>query len=304
MGKTIVYRLLGLPILLFFLVTVVFLLVRLIPGDPALLMAGADPSPEQVETIRRNMGLDRPIWVQYGYFLANLLQGDLGDSLRSGRPALNWAFEAVQYSATLAVTSMFFAIMIGVSAGVLAAITRGSRFDTAIVIFSLIGVSVPVYLSAILFILIFGVYLGVAPIAGTGTVFHYILPSVSIGLLLSGQLARITRSAMLDVLSQDYMRTAQAKGVSYPIRVYKHGLRNASIPILSVAGEQFGGLFGAAVITETIFAFPGLGRLLVDAIQWRDYPLIQSCMIVFGGFVILVNLATDIAYSVADPRLR
>jgi len=199
---------------------------------------------------------------------------------------------------------MAIALLIGVPAGILAATRRGTVLDTLIVVGSLLGVSVPVYISALLLVLVFGVTLGLLPIAGATSPAHWILPSLSVGLILSGELARITRSAMLDVLSQDYMRTAKAKGVPYRARIVKHGLRNAAIPILSVAGEQFAHLFGAAVLTETIFALPGLGRLLVNAIEWRDYPLIQACILVFGTIVILVNLLTDISYHFVDPRLR
>jgi ABC-type dipeptide/oligopeptide/nickel transport system permease component len=304
MYQTVLKRLLSLPLLLLVLVTVVFLMVRLIPGDPAMLMAGSDATDEQIEAIRVQMGLDQPLWGQYYHFIANLVSGDLGNSVRSGQPALQWALQAVQYSAVLACASMAIALLIGVPAGIVAATRRGTFLDTLIVVGSLLGVSIPVYISALLLVLVFGVTLGLLPIAGASSPVHWILPSFSVGLILSGELARITRSAMLDVLSQDYMRTAKAKGVPYRTRIVKHGLRNASIPILSVAGEQFAHLFGAAVLTETIFALPGLGRLLINAIEWRDYPLIQACILVFGTIVILVNLLTDISYHFVDPRLR
>lgn len=300
----IAMRLLGLPFMLLALVTAAFLLVRIIPGDPALLMAGADATPEQVAALTVRLGLDKSIITQYFTYLGNVLTGDMGISLRSGQSALGWALDAVRYSATLAVISMLIAILGGVVLGVLAALKRGTALDTLIVIISLAGVSVPAYLSAMLLILVFGVWMKMVPIAGATTPLHFVLPSLSVGLIMAGQLARITRSAMLEVLSQDYIRTAKAKGVSQHIRIFKHGLRNAGIPILSVAGEQFGSLFGAAVITETIFAIPGLGRLLIEAINWRDYALIQACIVVFGALIILINLATDIAYAVVDPRLR
>lgn len=304
MLRVALYRLLTLPLLLFVLVTTVFALVRLIPGDPALLIAGPDATDEQVAAIKVKMGFDQSMFEQYRIFVIDLLHGDLGNSVRSGEPALAWALEAVQFSAVLAFASMGVALLVGIPAGVIAAIKRGTFVDTLIVTISLIGVSVPVYLSAILLILVFSVYLGILPIAGASGPTHWILPSVSIGLILSGELARITRSAMLDVLSQDYMRTAKAKGVPYRQRIVRHGIRNAAIPILSVAGEQFGSLFGAAVLTETIFAWPGLGRLLVSAIEWRDYTLIQACIFVFGAIIIIVNLLTDISYHLVDPRLR
>jgi peptide/nickel transport system permease protein/oligopeptide transport system permease protein len=282
----------------------VFLMVRLAPGDPAQLLAGEFATPETLADIRQRFGLDQPWHVQLGLYAANVVRGDLGQSVRTRKPV---TYELRQYfpnTLRLTLGAMLVALLIGIPAGIIAAIRPGTIFDLLAMLGALIGVSMPVFWFGLMAILIFSVQLGWFPVAGTGTLWHLVLPAITLGTGTAAILARMTRSAMLEVLSQDYIRTARAKGVSGRVVVFKHALRNALIPVVTITGLQFGGLLEGAVITETVFAWPGIGQLLVGSILARDYPVVQGAVLLIAVAFILINLVVDLLYGAIDPRIR
>jgi peptide/nickel transport system permease protein/oligopeptide transport system permease protein len=291
------------PTLLGVLLTV-FLMVRLAPGDPAQLLAGEFATPETLADIRQRFGLDQPWHVQLGLYAANVVRGDLGQSVRTRKPV---AYELRQYfpnTLRLTLGAMLVALLIGIPAGIIAATRPGTIFDLLAVLGALIGVSMPVFWFGLMAILIFSVQLGWFPVAGTGTLWHLVLPAITLGTGTAAILARMTRSAMLEVLSQDYIRTARAKGLAGRVVVFKHALRNALIPVVTITGLQFGGLLEGAVITETVFAWPGIGQLLVGSILARDYPVVQGAVLLIAVAFILINLIVDLLYGAIDPRIR
>lgn len=295
--------LLALPVL-WGVVTLVFLALRLIPGDPAMVMAGEAAPREVVEEIRRVTGLDRPIHVQYAIYLVQLVQGNLGLSVRTRRPV---ALEiAARFPATveLALASMVIATLFGVAAGIISAIRQYSLVDYVCMVGALVGISVPVFWLGLMLLWVFSVMLGLFPVAGRGTIRHLVLPAVTLGMMSTGLIARMTRSSMLEVLRQEYIRTARAKGLREWHVNSRHALRNGLIPVVTVVGLQVGSLLGGAVITETVFAWPGVGRLMVDSILTRDYPIVQGVVLLVAVLFIFVNLGVDILYSVIDPRIR
>ncbi|GIW29623.1 MAG: peptide ABC transporter permease [Meiothermus sp.] len=282
----------------------VFLMVRLAPGDPAQLLAGEFATPETLADIRQRFGLDQPWYTQLGLYTLNVLQGDLGESVRTRKPV---TYELSQYfpnTLRLTLGAMLVALLIGIPAGIIAAIRPGTIFDLLAMLGALIGVSMPVFWFGLMAILIFSVQLGWFPVAGTGTLRHLILPAITLGIGTAAILARMTRSAMLEVLSQDYIRTARAKGVAGRVVIFKHALRNALIPVVTITGLQFGGLLEGAVITETVFAWPGIGQLLVGSILARDYPVVQGAVLLIAVAFILINLIVDLLYGAIDPRIR
>ncbi|GIW31219.1 MAG: peptide ABC transporter permease [Meiothermus sp.] len=282
----------------------VFLMVRLAPGDPAQLLAGEFATPETLADIRQRFGLDQPWYTQLGLYTLNVLRGDLGESVRTRKPV---TYELSQYfpnTLRLTLGAMLVALLIGIPAGIIAAIRPGTIFDLLAMLGALIGVSMPVFWFGLMAILIFSVQLGWFPVAGTGTLHHLILPAITLGIGTAAILARMTRSAMLEVLSQDYIRTARAKGVAGRVVIFKHALRNALIPVVTIAGLQFGGLLEGAVITETVFAWPGIGQLLVGSILARDYPVVQGAVLLIAVAFILINLIVDLLYGAIDPRIR
>ncbi|GAO76329.1 nickel ABC transporter permease [Meiothermus ruber] len=282
----------------------VFLMVRLAPGDPAQLLAGEFATPETLADIRQRFGLDQPWYTQLGLYTLNVLRGDLGESVRTRKPV---TYELSQYfpnTLRLTLGAMLVALLIGIPAGIIAAIRPGTIFDLLAMLGALIGVSMPVFWFGLMAILIFSVQLGWFPVAGTGTLRHLILPAITLGIGTAAILARMTRSAMLEVLSQDYIRTARAKGVAGRVVIFKHALRNALIPVVTIAGLQFGGLLEGAVITETVFAWPGIGQLLVGSILARDYPVVQGAVLLIAVAFILINLIVDLLYGAIDPRIR
>lgn len=285
-------------------VTISFLLLRLIPGDPARLMAGPTASAAQVAHLRQQFGLDGSELSQYVRYLGNLLRGDLGTSTLSGQSVTSEIATAFPYTLELAVTAIVLAILIGCPLGILAALRRGGLVDSALSGVSVLGVSMPVYWSGLLLIILFAAKLKMLPAAGADSPDSIILPAVTLSLFAIGFISRQTRSAMLEALSQDYTRTARAKGMPRRVVVGKHALRNAAVPIVTVAGLQFGQLLGGAILTETIFGWPGLGNLLVQAINARDYATVQGAVLLFAIAVMVVNLVTDILYAVIDPRVR
>jgi peptide/nickel transport system permease protein/oligopeptide transport system permease protein len=279
-------------------------MVRLAPGDPAQLLAGEFATPETLADIRQRFGLDQPWHVQLGLYAANVVRGDLGQSVRTRKPV---TYELRQYfpnTLRLTLGAMLVALLIGIPAGIIAATRPGTIFDLLAMLGALIGVSMPVFWFGLMAILIFSVQLGWFPVAGTGTLWHLVLPAITLGTGTAAILARMTRSAMLEVLSQDYIRTARAKGLAGRVVVFKHALRNALIPVVTITGLQFGGLLEGAVITETVFAWPGIGQLLVGSILARDYPVVQGAVLLIAVVFILINLIVDLLYGAIDPRIR
>jgi ABC-type dipeptide/oligopeptide/nickel transport system permease component len=277
------------------------------PGDPVLAIVGESAqgiSRDALEDLRRSYGLDRPALVQYADYLSRLLQGDLGISIRSRQPVIREIWQRLPATVLLAISGMAIAIIIGVSLGVLAAIYRRSWIDYAAVILALAGVSIPVFWSGLILMLIFALELRWLPASGYGSWQHLVMPAVAIGFSSSAFIARITRSSMIEVLRQDYIRTATAKGLSQSSVDFKHALRNALLPIVTVVGLQFGSLLGGAVLTETVFAWPGIGRMLVDAIRARDLPLVQGTVLFVAVVFIVVNLLVDISYALLNPKIR
>jgi peptide/nickel transport system permease protein len=284
--------------------TVSFLLLRLIPGDPARLMAGPTATPAQVEHLRVQFGLTGSEISQYFRYLGNLLHGNLGVSTLTGTAVSTEIATAFPYTLELAVAGIILAVAVGVPLGIMAALHRGKLVDTALSGVSVLGVSMPVYWSGLLLIILFAAKLKLLPAAGAESPDSIILPAVTLSLFAIGFISRQTRSAMIEALSQDYTRTARAKGMPRRVVVLKHALRNAGVPVITVTGLQFGQLLGGAVLTETIFGWPGLGNMLVQSINARDYATVQGAVLVFAVAVMVVNLATDILYATIDPRVR
>jgi len=304
MTRYIIRRLLiMLPVL--WLVTVIsFAVVRLAPGDPAVLLAGLATTPEQLELIRARLGLDQPLVTQYFIFISNLIQGDMGTSIRSGLPVLDEVMNRFPNTLLLAATAMFIASVVGIAVGIITAVKQYSIFDYLSTLLVLIGISAPVFWLAMLLMLLFSLQLGWLPSMGAGSWKHLILPSVSLAAAVTAMIARMTRSSMLDVIGQDYVRTARAKGLTERLVILRHALKNALIPVVTVIGILTASLLGGAVLVEMVFAWPGLGRLLVESILARDYPVVQGVVLVFAFIFILVNLAVDISYAYIDPRIR
>lgn len=295
--------LLSIPVLLGVSI-VVFTMIRLIPGDPAQLMAGQAATAEVVRQIRESLGLDRSLPIQYAIFIGNLLKGDLGRSLFNSAPVVEELAQRFPRTVRLALASMFVASLIGIPAGILSATRHLSWLDSLVMIIALAGVSMPVFWLGLNLILIFAVRLHWLPAIGHETWLHLILPSVTLGAASAAVIARMTRSSMLEVLRQDYVRTARAKGLAEPSVVRRHALRNALIPVVTVVGLQLGTLLSGAVLTESVFAWPGVGRLLVDAVLARDYPVIQGAVLLIATTFVALNVVVDMVYAVLDPRIR
>lgn len=298
-------RRLGLSIVTLFGVSVIaFALIHALPGDPARTIAGLLASPEDVQRVRDRMGLDEPLLVQYGRYVGNLVQGDLGISARTRQPVWQEISSRLPRTVQLATVATVFGSVLGVIAGAVGARFRNRLPDHLISVGSVLGISMPVYWLGLLLILLFAVNLGWFPAAGAGEPASIVLPGVTLGLFSIALVARMTRASMLEVLDQDYVRTAQSKGVADRNVVYRHALRNAFIPVLTIIGIQFGSLLGGAVLTEFVFAWPGIGRLLVDSIFSRDFPVVQGIIIVFALLFIIVNLVVDVLYSYVNPKIR
>ena len=295
--------LIALPTLLG-VVVLVFLMVRLAPGDPAVLLAGEFATPETLEAIRARYGLDRSLPEQFLIYLEALLRGDLGESARSRRPVLEELKTYFPNTLELASAAILVAVLTGIPLGVLAALRPGSGLDLSVMVLALLGVSMPVFWFGLLAILTFSVGLGWFPVAGKGTLAHLVLPAITLGINATALLARMTRGTLLEVLSQDYIRTARAKGLAERVVIFKHALRNALIPVVTVVGLEFGTLLSGAVITETIFAWPGLGQLLVGSILARDYPVVQGAVLLVAITFVFINLLVDLLYAAIDPRVR
>jgi ABC-type dipeptide/oligopeptide/nickel transport system permease component len=282
---------------------VVFGLVHL-SGDPVLLMVSSDAPPDVVATTRHALGLDRPLLEQFADYVARVAQGDLGTSLRSSRPVAALIRERLPATVELTVAALLIAVAIAIPAGIVSAVKRGSTLDRLAMVGAVAGQAVPIFWLALLLIAFFGVYLRWLPVFGRGSLAHLVLPAVSLSTVILGRLARLVRSSMLEVLGQDYVRTARAKGVGEVRVLAGHALKNAAIPIVTLLGLQFAQLLGGAVVTETIFAWPGIGRLVVEAIFNRDFPVVQGVVLVVSLIFVAVNLLVDLAYAALDPRIR
>ncbi|MBO8142416.1 MAG: ABC transporter permease [Firmicutes bacterium] len=304
MKRYIIRHLIAAVITLLGATFVLFLIVRLIPGDPAVVIAGPMASSEEVERIRGQLGLDRPFLEQYWTYLSRLVRGDLGVSARTQQPVLLEILARFPYTLKLAVVSAALATVTGVAAGVIAATRRYSVFDYLASFGSLLGVSMPVYWLGILLIVFFAVRLQWLPAAGAEGPGSIVLPAVTLTAYTLALVARMTRATMLEVLEQDYVRTAWAKGLPRPRIIFQHALPNALVPIITVVALQFGSLLGGAVLTESVFAWPGIGLLLVDSIFARDFPMVQGIVLVYSAMIILLNLGVDLLYAYVDPRIR
>jgi peptide/nickel transport system permease protein len=285
--------------------TLVFLAIHLLPGDPAeLMLAESGGSAESIAYLRTQLGLDDPLYVQYGRFLLNTLRGDLGRSIFTNRPVLQTILEQLPSTIELALAAMLVAIALGTGLGILAALNHNSWLDNACMTLAVTGVSVPIFWSGLLLILLFSSTLHWLPATGQGGLRHLLMPAVVLGFASSGTIARLVRSSLLEVLYKEYITTARAKGLSERLILTRHALKNALIPVITVVGLQFGFLLGGAVVTETVFSRQGIGRLIVDAILWKDVPLVQGGVLLAAVTYTLVNLLVDISYAFTDPRIR
>lgn len=300
----VIRRLLFSVFVLWGVATVVFLVVRVLPADPALLILGADATREQVESLRAQMGLDQPLVVQYGFFLGDLVRGDFGESFRQSRPAFEMVLERLPATGLLALCACTLALAISIPLGLLAALRVNRLTDRVITVGSLLTQALPGFWVGIVLILVFARMLKALPSSGLSSPAHLILPTIMLALPFIAILTRMTRSGLLEVIEEGYIQTARAKGLSERIVVFPHAIRNAMIPIVTVVGLEFGTLLGGAVITETVFAFPGAGRLLVEAIEQRDYNVVQSAVVVIAAIFVIVNLVVDVLYGYLDPRVR
>jgi len=287
--------------------TIVFILMFIVPGDPARLLMGQHGDEQTLATIRHELGLDRPVYIQYIRFIGRLVHGDLGMSYRQKRPVAKIISERFPATVKLAVASMILAVIIGIGAGILAAAFRNTVLDWLVMIFSLSGISMPVFWLGMMLILLFASGLGWLPVGGygrSGDLRHITLPALSLAAISVGYIARMMRSSMLEVVGKDYIRTARAKGLSYRVVILRHALRNALIPVITIIGINFASLLGGAVATETVFAWPGLGRATVDAIRVRDLPVVEGCVMFLAFVFVIANLIVDLSYAWLDPRIR
>lgn len=283
----------------------VFLIIHLIPGDPVAMMLGEmGVSKEVVENVRQQLGLNDPLWVQYGRFLKGLARGDLGRSFLQNRAVTDMIMDDLPNTLQLALAGLGVATLLGVGFGVTASVRRGSRLDNAVMALALLGVSMPAFWLGLMLIFLFSLKLGLLPATGGGGLSRLILPAIALGMEAAGTIARLTRSSMLDVLGQEYITTARSKGLAERVVIYRHALKNALIPVITLLGLEFGRLMGGTVVIETVFSRPGVGRLLVSAILGRDFPVVQGAVFVSATIYVLANLVVDISYAFVDPRIR
>ena len=295
--------LLTVPVLLG-VATLVFSLIHLVPGDPVQSMLGEAASPQDVADLRARLGLDRPLYAQYGTFLAGLAHGDLGTSLRTNQPVVATIRERVPATFELAFAAMAVAVALAIPLGIVAAVYAGRPVDVTATTLALVGISIPNFWLGPLMAIIFSVVLGWLPVSGRGGAAHLVLPAVTLGAPLAAVLARMTRASMVEELRELYVLAARARGVSPFRAVVRHAFRNSLIPVVTVLGLQFGAVLTGAVITETIFAWPGVGRLLIQSISFRDYPVVQGCILLIAVTYVTMNVLTDLVYGLLDPRIR
>jgi peptide/nickel transport system permease protein len=294
-------------------ITLSFFLLHMIPGDPAAVLLGPNATPEQIAALKHSLGLDRPVFVQYVKYMARVLRGDFGNSIYFQQPVLKVVLSHAEASFLLATLGLMVVILLGVSSGITSAVLSRTAYDKVFLSFALLGASIPSFWLGLLLILLFGVRLRVFPTSGFVSVLstgnlsnlrYLVLPALTLGAVNSAVVARVTRSAMLEVLHQQYIDVARAKGLNSANVILKHALRNAAIPIVTVLGFVFAGMMATAVVTENVFAIPGIGRLVVQSVLRRDYPMIQGIMVLVAFLYLVVNLATDIVYTILDPRIR
>jgi peptide/nickel transport system permease protein len=301
-------RLLAMIIILFFVSILTFSLMHLVPGDPAYIIAerlyGPDVSGQTVEIVKQELGFDRPVWVRYGRWASRALQGDFGTSHRTGMPVMQEILGRLPATLQLAVAASFLSLLIAIPVAVISARKAYSLVDHASMLGAMVGVSMPNFWLGLLLILVFSVQLGWFPVYGRGGLAHLVLPAVTLGTGMAAVTARLTRSSLLEILKLDYIRTARAKGLKESTVMQKHALKNAFIPVITVMGLQFGALLEGAVVVEVIFAWPGVGRLLVESIFARDFPVIQGCVFIIAVMYIIVNLVVDLSYPLLDPKIR
>jgi peptide/nickel transport system permease protein len=291
-------------LLLFGVSLVVFLLLHIVPGDPAQVLLGEQATPERVAEVRRALGLDRPLVEQYWRFLSRAAQGDFGQSIRAMRPVLPYVLQRLPATLELSIAAFLISAGLGIPLGVLAAVRRHSAWDRLSLNLALLAQSAPNFWVGLILIAVFSVKLHILPVSGRGTARHLVLPSITLAIFFIGLVVRMTRSGMLEVLAQDYVRTAWSKGLPARLVVFRHALKNALIPIVTVLGLQVGTLLGGAVVTETVFAWPGMGQLAVQAIAQRDYPVVQAIVLLLGAAFVLVNWVVDVSYGFLDPRIH
>ncbi len=284
--------------------TLVFALIHLVPGDPAQSMLGESASAEEVTALRRSLGLDRSLPAQYASFLGGVVRGDLGTSFRYGTPVVREIRSRLYRTVQLALAAMAVALVLALPLGIVAAVFRGTAMDHAAMTLALVGISMPNFWLGPLLAILFAVQLGWLPVAGTGTLAHLVLPAVTLGAALAAILARMTRASMLEELGELYVLAARARGFSRARAVVVHAFRNSLIPVVTIVGLQFGAVLTGTIITETIFAWPGVGRLLIQSISFRDYPLVQGCILFISLTYVVMNLLTDLTYGFLDPRIR
>jgi peptide/nickel transport system permease protein len=295
--------LLTIPVLLG-VATLVFSLIHLVPGDPVQAMLGDSASPQDIADFRARLGLDRPLYVQYGAFLKGVLSGNLGTSLRTNQQVTAAIAERLPATFELAIAAMLAAVLFAIPLGIIAAVWASTRVDYAATTLALLGISVPNFWLGPLLAIVFSITLGWLPVSGRGTAAHLVLPAITLGAPLAAVLARMTRASVIEELRELYVLAARARGVSRTRAVLRHAFRNSLIPIVTVLGLQFGAVLTGAVITETIFAWPGVGRLLIQSISFRDYPLVQGCILLIAVTYVGMNLLTDLVYGLLDPRIR
>ncbi len=304
MVSYILRRIVMLIPVLFGVTLVSFSLLHLVPGDPAEVLGGQEASKADIDRIRKEYGLDQPLVVQYAHFVGNAVRGDLGISIQSRHPVRELLLQRLAFTLQLALASVLVAAALGLLAGIISSTRQYSFFDTASMLGALFGISMPIFWLGLLLILVFAANLQWLPAGGTGSIRHFILPAIALGSASAAVIARMTRASMLEVTRQDYIRTARATGYQEHVIIFRHALKNAMIPVLTVFGLEFGSMLGGAVLTETVFSLPGIGRLLVEGIFARDYPVVQGAMILVASTFVLVNLLTDVAYAFFDPRIR
>jgi len=304
MGHFLVARLISAGIVVLGVTSLVFFMIHLIPGDPVEVMLGESAQLADRENLRHALGLDRPLMVQWGDYFNHIVRLDFGESLHSKRPIADVMGERIPATIELTIVALLFAIAISLPLGVLAALHKDSGWDRSAMAVSLLGVSIPNFLMGPLLILLFSMYLGWLPVSGRDVSSSVILPALTLGTAMAAILSRMIRATLLEVINEDYIRTARAKGLSTFKVIFLHAMPNTMLPIITLLGLQLGALLAGAVITEVVFSWPGIGQLTIDAIQKRDYPLVQGCILLISLTYVLVNIATDVFYSVLDPRIR
>ena len=303
MKRFIVKRLGYAALSLILLTLIIFLMVRL-TGDPSVLLVEPGASKDDLAAVRLQLGLDRPLWVQYGQFMSSLARGDLGHSFYYRTPVLELYLSRLPHSLMLAVAAMAFSLLVGIPSGIIAAVRVNQWWDSAGKIFSLLGLSLPSFWVGLVMILFFSVYLGWLPSSGSGTVLHVIMPAFALGWYFAAAHMRLTRSAMLEVLGSEYVKLARLKGLPEALVIGKHAFKNALIPVLTLAGINLVIMVNVAVVVETVFAWPGVGRLLFEGISFRDFPVVQATVLIGGAMIVIVNFFVDVLYAVIDPRIR